>query len=792
MFLFFIVFFTTIDLYGQSNLKMRGADYYSKWKTKLPKNQQSSLLADSLLYFSNGENKYKPIIVAPYQGTGYDTAIGTYEPRKHKVLPPITTKKEPVLTIHGNVLYDFFYQSNVDTPLVQKDVHQHTLQTSLELTYKDYYPIRVNFTTRMGNSSLFRNLTDVNLQYTSRDFKNALLRKSKSWDASKYAQLEALQKLKAQLAAKQLEMDKLRNWKSDPSLLQQMIEAREKAYYAKIKDSLAAMGKWDGVALEPDVDLSNFDKIQLSERYRKKSSDDRKDADSTVENLKSKYAATEKKLDSLQQELTALQALYNKQERLYATRKNALNDILSQSKNNKELTENLEKANLPDSVLPKGYRHLLAIRTIGVGRMLVDYSELTAKNISILGFQAEYNPGYYVAFATGKVDYRFRDFIFNENRSRQYLNLIRVGKGMRDGNNVILTYYTGRKQVYNFNTVTADSTTGPTDLSQHIMGLSLEGRWQLDENTYVTGEVAKSSLPAYARSMTEHNSGGLNGILRLSDHSNEAYSIKAGSILPRTGTRITGVYKMMGANFQSFSLYTTGSSQTAWSVKVDQPFFEKQLTVSAGIRKNDFVTNYQQTNYQSNTVFKSIQATLRIKKWPVITAGYYPSSQLTKLNDGHYSENLFYNLVGTASHFYSLRGIMMSTIVTYTQFYNKQTDSNFLYFNSKNMLLSQTVFAGKFTITGGGSIAANPEYNLYGTDGNVQYKVLSWLEVGAGAKYNYQTVYDLTQIGYSGNARISIWRLGEFALMGEKAYVPGMQKRLVSSNNGRLTYTKTF
>jgi hypothetical protein len=106
--------------------------------------------------------------------------------------------------------------------------------------------------------------------------------------------------------------------------------------------------------------------------------------------------------------------------------------------------------------------------------------------------------------------------------------------------------------------------------------------------------------------------------------------------------------------------------------------------------------------------------------------------------------------------------------------------------------LNQTLFVGKFTINGGGAFATNPEYNLYGADGNVQYKMRAWLEIGAGMKYNYQTVYNLTQIGYSGNARVTIPLLGEIAVMAEKAFIPGMEKRLVSSNNGRLTYTKTF
>ncbi|WP_157310081.1 hypothetical protein, partial [Chitinophaga tropicalis] len=170
-----------------------------------------------------------------------------------------------------------------------------------------------------------------------------------------------------------------------------------------------------------------------------------------------------------------------------------------------------------------------------------------------------------------------------------------------------------------------------------------------------------------------------------------------------------------------------GSSQTAWSARIDQPFFKQQLMVTAGIRKNDYSSQYQQAEYSTNSVFKSIQATLRMKRWPVITVGYYPSSQLTKLSEGHYMENQFYTLVGSLSHSYRYKGMMMNSMLSYTQFYNHQTDTGFVYFNTKNLLASHIVFLDAFTLQGMASAAINNEYALYGIDGNVQYKIYSWL-----------------------------------------------------------------
>jgi hypothetical protein len=53
-----------------------------------------------------------------------------------------------------------------------------------------------------------------------------------------------------------------------------------------------------------------------------------------------------------------------------------------------------------------------------------DYSELTVQNIIISGINIEYNPSYYAAFATGKIDYRFRDFLGKySNNNGQYITL---------------------------------------------------------------------------------------------------------------------------------------------------------------------------------------------------------------------------------------------------------------------------------------------------------------------------------------------------------------------------------
>lgn len=720
-------------------------------------------------YIHTGCKLSVPVLVVLYADQPGDTQLPVIHPKYDGMQPVVT--HNPLLVIHGNVTYDAYYQSNADTPFLEKDIYQQSLQTDLDIIVKERYPLHLSVNTSKGNSQLFRNITGINFQYNDQDFKNILIAKARNWDAGRLKQRIALDQLKEELNADWNNLNRLKAWFSAPAQLQRMAEVKEKEYRLKILDSLNRISKHP---------LLGFP-YTLKEEFSRE--------DTLLIGFREECGKKKILLDSLRKLFEEKEKRFRQKESTYGARKGSLMDALQYSRNNQVLKERLEILNLPDSILPKGYKTMLAVKSFGLGRAQVNYSELTAMNISIMGAQVEINPSWYVAFATGAVDYRFRDFIVNDNRIHQYLTMIRIGEGMKDGNHIIFSFYTGKKQVYNFNTT--DQQAGnivPQDFN--IMGISLEGRWQLNKNNYLVGEVAKSSLPYYARNAQHMGIG--SSILMFNEHSNEAYTVKLFSFIPRTDTRIDAMYKRMGANFQSFSLYATGSAQNAWMLQVIQPFFKRQLMLTGSVRKNVYTSIFDNAAYRSNTAFKSIQATFRRKKWPVLSIGYFPSSQLVKLSDNKYMENLYYTLVATGSYFYKFRNIDMNTIFSQTKFYNHQSDSNFVYFNSVNLLLNQTAFIGKFTFSGAGSFATTNDYRLYGMDGGMQYKILSWLESGAGLKYNYQTEFEIRQIGYSANIRISMPKIGSVNISGEKGFIPGINKRLVPNETGRLTYTKIF
>lgn len=673
--------------------------------------------------------------------------------RKENIVPvPVHT---PFLVVHGNVMYDYFYQSNIDTPYVERDIQQHTVQTNLSITIRNRYPLRVAFSTQQGNSALFRNLTGARLSYNNMDFKNQLLANARGWAAGRLKQLKEMDSLKSFVDSLQQSLSILKYTYDDAYYRQRLIEAKEKAFRLRL-DSLAGKYTQSG----PTDSL--YQTIIAEKELRLKKIDS---LEGLIGGVKKRY-----------------QSLLDKQAKL----KSGLLDALQNSRNNKELSDALESMNLPDSVLPKGFRTMLAIRSFGIGRTMADYSELTARNISITGVQVEYNPSYYLAVATGTVDYQFRNFIVKEKRNPQYLNLIRAGWGMKESNHIYLTYYTGRKQLYGTNAV-AD-TGGRVD--NHLMGISLEAQWKLGQQTYLTGEVARSSMPYNSRK--PHGETNFGSMMNFSSRSNEAYTVGFNTTIPQTYTRLTAMYKVMGNDFQSFSFYTTGSRQIAWNIQAEQPLFKQKVVLAGAIRKNDYATFYAPSNYQSNTVFKSVQVTVRVPKWPVLSIAYQPTSQLIKLGEGQFSEQLFYMLTGTASYTYTYHDIMMNSMFTYSRFYNRQTDTAFVYFNSRNIMAGHTLFLKRFTIAGQASAALTEEYSLYGLTGETTWRMLDWFEIGGALKYNHQSQTNNIQWGYGANARINIKRIGEIALRADKSYLPGVNKQLVSNKTGRLTYTKIF
>ena len=714
--------------------------------------------------------------------------------QKSEMIFESKNSKTPLLTIHGNVLYDVNYYSHIDTPYNQSNIYHHTVQAYLDITVKAHYPFRIYFSTNFSNTGLFKNFTDVNLLYKNTHFNQGLKTKLLHKLQENEKIIGDVDSVKNQLDRKIALLHVLQKDQSYLGKLQQLVKSRENAAIKKYQDSIESISTAFVDSTTHGLDkkqpnlgngnsLSSKLKTTIQEKMKLDSTKQSK-VDSTLKDYK-KYS---NQYDSLVAEINRLQQKYSKLKDLQVKDSLATGKQIDAIRNSQDLTKMMQRLHMNDSSLPKGYKTLMDLRTVGIGTNIINYSELSVKNLHVNGVQVEYNPGWYLAFAAGTVDYRFRDYIVqNRSQTKQYVGVVRLGTGMKDGTNIIFTYYTGRRQLYNYFTDTIVQTS--RTVSPHLMGFTLEANYRLNRNNVVSAEIAKSSMPYYTLNKPNNF---LSGTLHFKDHSNEAYSIKLVSFLPSTKTSFVGYYKKLGINFQSFSLFTNGSAQHAWNVKINQPFFKRKLEVVASLNSNDFNNPYISQGYKSATVFKSIQATFRKNKWPVVTAGYAPSTQLIKLNDDQFIQNLFYTFTGSISHYYALKKNRASTSIFFTQFYNHSADSNFVYFNTKNLLINQTLFLSGMSMNFNLSEAANNYYQLFVADGSVQVRCSKWLSLGGGLKYNKQTVYQMHQLGFSANAAIKIPMLGEFRLMVDKGFVPGPNRHLVPNNIGRFTYFKIF
>lgn len=697
--------------------------------------------------------------------------------------PP--AKRVQFLKVSGNILYDVNYRSRIDTPYADKDVYQHTLQTRLDLVYKEQYPFRMYVTTRFSNSSLFRKYTDLNLQFNQLDFKRSVKQKVmdavQSYLAAKSYKQDSLRRL---IEAKRITIADLDRQLQMPDWKQKMVAEREKLLFEMRKRLLFPGGK-------PDTAMLNSKVRDSVETALLKQVDARTDTvEARIKKYKDSIAVKKQKLDSLRKELQAIDSLYHKLTANDQKNITELKKALDDAKDVGAIEEKLNQLQIPDTVLPKGYKTLYSIKSLSIGRSVANYSELTVKNISITGIQAEFNPRYYYAVAIGKIDYRFRDYIVpNSSRTSQYVALVRLGKGQINGNHIIFTYYTGKRQFFNASIATQPNSAIP---EYNLAGLSVEGMYKINKNVSVVGEIAKSTIPYYSLDSLQKKNW-MSSVARFSERSNEAASVKLFSFFPKTATRFSGNLRYLAANFQSFSTFTTGAAQLSWQAKLEQPFFKKKaLTIITSLQQNDYNNPFVTTNYKSSSLLASFQANLRLKKWPVISLGYFPSYQLTKTGDDQYTESRYYALTGSAGYYYHINGAMVSTYAVYSRFYNEMNDSGFVYYNSKNVLLSQSVTYNKLSVLLNVSLSNGTDYNMYTVENNVQFSFNKIVSAGAGVKMINYSLLPQVQWGYNANVAVKVPRLGDIQLMADKGYLPGINKQLVQNNMGRLTYFKTF
>ncbi len=821
-------------------------------------------------------------------------------------VPVIPKRKIPLLTIHGNILYNYTYRSYIDTPYAQKDVMQHLVQTSLNIIIKEKYPVKITLRNRSSNSPYFENGTDINLEFNRQALLNNIKADLKT-KANSLVSMDALNNAENLFNSRKVQVQKLQAWINSPARAQEFVEEKENRIRAEKEyiQSKSVKEISSDIADKDQNGLVGFDMFSKSSQFKKFnkinkeniisvvkdtavtvfSADNKPKVDSASMNEKGQRKEYGKNIftvfsdvikgkgvnasglkqiikDSLQNKLNAqiaelkdsselgktylkysdsLQSILNKKElsgkikdsaiELLGNHKPVLKDssLLEKYNHKKYQLDSLQKlvkneeANFAhakrkaqDSVnkiksninglntasglfafmkqngiglnqLTRAQRILLSINQIGIGRNWIDYSELTVKNISLSGVNIEMNPlPFYFAFAAGKVNYRFRDFIIKDNKQLpdQSLYLIRAGVGQKEKNNLILTFYNGKKSVLNYT-----SSNGPASV-QRVLGFSAESRIAINQNNYIIAEIAKSSY--YDNSTVQPTSSDLVGkAANLRTNTNLAYSIKLYSQNPGTNTRITGYFKKIGEDFQSYNLYPMNINQEAWMLRVNQKLFKKKLDLDAAVRKNDFNSPIAAPSFSTKTIFKSLQATLRIPKYPFISVGYYPSSQLSLQSNNLLVENQYNTLNAIVGYSYRVKRISMSSNAAYTQFFNNSSDTSFTYFNAKSWTINHSIFLAKFSLESSAGLMNQKDIKLMTLEQLISYRFKTHLSLTGGVKWN---LLNNSETMYGGTVAMSIYikKLGTIQLNYDKSFLPGANRNLVPVDIGRMSFLREF
>lgn len=705
-----------------------------------------------------------------------------------------------LISIHGNISYDFFYRSKTDTPFIQHNLQQHTERVWLDIVIKEKYPFKVGFTARQSNSPFLRDLFNMNLNFDKYSYdKNVKQNLLTRLNTIKW-QNPDLKRIDSTLNEQLHHYENLKNWVNGPEALQRIIEEREKNYsynqnkkipldeyaltaipeYRKIKFN---NGQFNFLKLDS---IKNSNKGNISSKIdsifiAKKEANSPQHDSSFFDTLEKKKAA----LNKLEKSIALLKFQSDSLKKSISQNISKARQSINKAANPHELDKIAEEYGISELKKEKMQNFLSNVKTLSIGRSMVDYTELTVQNVMLTGLNVEYNPTYYLAFAGGKIDYGFRDFFGRGIKQKnQYLLSSRMGWCYKDKRSVIFTVFNGRKNNYP-GLLATDSNTNTAQL----FGYSVEAIFKKNNQTFISAELAKSTKGNNAPSQLPGNKP--DNLFRFSDLSNLGLNFKAQTAIPETDTRFSGFFRKTGEAFQSFSLFTYNTNQQAWQLRADQSFLKRKINVTAMLRQNDFTNPLTDKTFKTSTIFKSLQLNVRVPHWPTLNAGYYPGTQFYIVDNNTVRENAYYILNGAVLHAYRVKEISMNSSFIFNRYFNQATDSGFVLYKGTNYILSQSLLIKKLQLESSYSYNKLSELNYYTLDANGDYSVESFLRIGGGVKYNYV----LSSKGYWGESvrvGVTFKKLGGLQLHYEKSYLPTIQQTLYPVEIGRVSWYKTF
>ena len=717
-----------------------------------------------------------------YQGSCKNILLMTeFIPSREKMktvvaLPLPVEHNTRLVTIHGDVSYDFFYRSSLDTPFAQRDLQQHTEKVNLHILLKEKYPLKIAFVLRQSNSPWFKNFANINFQFDQYEYQRKLKQRlvSNMAKALEQGEIRAVEKM---LAEKKQQYSVIKNWLESAATLQKIIEERERKYKSQIQPEQQA----GSILFVNDLLIDSLKKWPASGNNILAQAKQTRDSLSAFEEL---YNKRKLQLDTLSNELSTILKKADSVQNQLQKNLLSLRKKIYGARDVQAMMRIAEAEGIGVHKQDKLERRLAAIKSFGIGRSMVNYTELTAQNISVTGLNVEYNPSYYVAFAAGKIDYRFRDYYNRRNakQNNQYLVLGRIGVGNPEKRALIFTIFQGRKNStgYVLNDTVANHI--------NIVGYSIESIFKKDEHTNISFEMAKSTQPLTGNLQANKQ---LNVLWKFSDQTNLGVNIKAQTLISETATKLSGFYRRTGENFQSFSLFSYNTGQVAWLARADQYFLKERIALTAMLRRNDFTNPFTDKTFKTSTIFKTLLFNIKIPFYPFISIGYYPGSQLYVVNEEKVKENAYYIMNGSMVYGYAYKGIRMNTSLVYNKYFNRATDSGFVLYKGKNYYAMQTLYLKKLQLQCGYTYNDQPDLKYFTIENSVDYPVNEYLKMAAGTKYNKINGGN-AYWGHTLQLAADIKPFGHLQFQYEKSFLPTLNQSLYPVEMGRLSWYKYF
>ena len=771
------IFYCFLTMLASNNSKCYGQSSKISYTKDL--RQHDSLEAASSFISVSNQGYFPDSMNWSSQNRCKNFSVSTYYKKVlvNAVVENIIELRKPLLSVHGSVQYDFLYKSYIDTPFAQQDFQQHTVRTSLTITVKDKLPLVVNLSNSKSNSPYFINPFHFNLHYDQNAYLNKTKKDLLKMVGDKHLNMPEIKDAENAVRNELEKYNTLKNELTQPDFFQRLVEEREKAYLKKFQKNVTK-------PVDSLTDAVLFDAFNSQGLFKFKRADSSQLSLPSVDSsFLNSIAAKKEQLDSLQERVSTLQKRVDSLKSKAAGGLTRFKQKVYKAKHPGDLQQIILDQGMADKKPGSLEKVLANIKTVNIGRSMINYSELTAWNVSLTGLNIEYSSNLYTALAVGKIDYGFRDiFGRNTNRKSQNLLLGRIGTNERANKSVVLTAFTGTKN--NYNSIFSDTVSNRIN----VVGYSVLATIRKDEQTQFSAEFAKTTKPLSGQFIQNN---GLKSLTSFKDKTNLGINLKAQTANTATRTKLSGMYRSSGRDFQSFSLYTYNTDQTAWLLKWDQSFIKDKITLTGMMRKNDFTNPFTERTFKTSTVFKSAQVNIRFPKWPVLSAGLYPGTQLYIINRERVRENAYYIVNGSVIHNYSRGDVNMSSSFIYNQYTSQGTDTGFISYEGVNYILGQTFTINRLQLQTQYIKNKQDLIEFFTLDGTTDYAISNRLKAGAGLKYN-RVSDGKTYMGGTGYLLAEVGKLGSFQFLYERSYLPTIQQTLFPIESGRVSWFKYF